>query len=46
MLKQRKGENVYDYQTRLSWHAMIGNIGLMVCAFLFVIILLLGLMFG
>ncbi len=41
ILKQRKGESIYDYQTRLSWHAMIANIGLMVCGFVFLVLLLL-----
>ena len=44
---QRRGEDIYAYQRRLaehqirlSKHAMIGNIGMMVCAFLGLVLLL------
>lgn len=39
ILDQKKGEDLYEYQTRLSWHAMVANIGMRVCVLVFVLLL-------
>ena len=43
ILDQKKGESISEWQRRLSWHAMIANIGMLVCGLAFLVLLALPL---
>lgn len=39
ILDQKKGESLCNWERRLSWHAMIADIGMYVCALIFALLL-------
>lgn len=39
ILDQKKGESLYEWEARLSWHVMVADIGMCVCGLVFILLL-------